>query len=76
MARLPEDQRESLHLLLVEGLAVSEIATLQVCPEGTVKTRVFHARRKLKDCLLRWMKSDVPTSQVPPRQPGTDDGNV
>lgn len=76
LERLPEDQRESLHLLLVEGLAVSEIATLQLCPEGTVKTRVFHARRKLKDCLLRWMKSDVPTSQVPPRQPGTDDGNV
>lgn len=60
MQRLPEDQRESLHLLLVEGLGVDEIATLQACPGGTVKTRVFHAKRKLKDCLSRWLKHDLP----------------
>ena len=65
MQRLPEDQRESLHLLLVEGLAIDAIAQLQACPGGTVKTRVFHAKRKLKDCLLRWMKSDVPASDLP-----------
>jgi RNA polymerase sigma-70 factor, ECF subfamily len=60
MQRLPQDQRESLHLLLVEGLGVDEIATLQACPGGTVKTRVFHARRKLKECLARWLKHDLP----------------
>ena len=59
MQRLPEDQRESLHLLLVEGLGVDEIAALQACPGGTVKTRVFHAKRKLKECLSRWLKHDV-----------------
>jgi RNA polymerase sigma-70 factor, ECF subfamily len=65
MQRLPQDQRESLHLLLVEGLAIDAIAQLQDCPGGTIKTRVFHAKRKLKDCLLRWMKSDVPVSDLP-----------
>jgi RNA polymerase sigma-70 factor, ECF subfamily len=58
MDKLPEDQRESLHLLLVEGLSVSDIASVQNCPGGTVKTRVFHAKAKLKNCLARWLKHD------------------
>ncbi len=58
MARLPEDQRESLHLMFVEGLDVEAIAQLQSCPGGTVKTRVFHAKRKLKDCLAKWLRAD------------------
>jgi RNA polymerase sigma-70 factor (ECF subfamily) len=58
MQRLPEDQRESLHLMFVEGLDIAGIAELQACPGGTVKTRVFHAKRKLKDCLARWLRHD------------------
>jgi RNA polymerase sigma-70 factor (ECF subfamily) len=33
------------------GLSLAEVASLQACPEGTVKTRLFHARNKLKTCL-------------------------
>lgn len=58
MQRLPEDQRESLHLMFVEGLDIAGIAELQACPGGTVKTRVFHAKRKLKDCLAKWLRHD------------------
>lgn len=58
MQRLPVDQRESLHLMFVEGLDVAAIAELQDCPGGTVKTRVFHAKRKLKDCLAKWLRAD------------------
>jgi RNA polymerase sigma-70 factor, ECF subfamily len=58
LQRLPEDQRDSLHLMFVEGLDVDAIATLQSCPGGTVKTRVFHAKRKLKDCLAKWLRAD------------------
>ena len=65
MQRLPEEQRESLHLLLVEGLGIADIATLQACPGGTVKTRVFHAKRKLKECLARWLKHDGPDGAEP-----------
>lgn len=64
MARLPTDQRECLHLLLVEGLGVDDIAQLQGCPGGTVKTRVFHAKQKLKACMVRWMSNDVPASEL------------
>ena len=58
MQRLPADQRESLHLMFVEGLDVAAIAELQDCPGGTIKTRVFHAKRKLKDCLAKWLRED------------------
>jgi len=51
MERLSEDHRECIHLVFYEGLSLAEVASLQACPEGTVKTRLFHARNKLKTCL-------------------------
>jgi RNA polymerase sigma-70 factor, ECF subfamily len=48
---LPEVQRESLFLTFYEGWTVSDIASFQSCPEGTAKTRLFHARKNMKDCL-------------------------
>lgn len=62
MEKLPADQRESLHLLLVEALSVQAIAEIQGCPGGTVKTRVFHAKAKLKSCLSRWLRHDEASS--------------
>jgi RNA polymerase sigma-70 factor (ECF subfamily) len=50
---LPDAQRECLHLVFYEELPLAEIAAIQECPENTVKTRLFHARRKMKDCLQR-----------------------
>jgi len=54
--KLPEDQREALHLALYEDLPLADIAQVQACPENTVKTRLFHARRKMKECLQRLFK--------------------
>ena len=54
--KLPEDQREALHLALYEDLPLADIALVQACPENTVKTRLFHARRKMKECLQRLFK--------------------
>lgn len=51
MERLGDEQRECIHLVFYEGLSLGEIAEVQGCPEGTVKTRLFHARQKLKNCL-------------------------
>lgn len=51
--KLPADQREALHLALYEDMPLAEIALVQACPENTVKTRLFHARRKMKECLQR-----------------------
>jgi RNA polymerase sigma-70 factor, ECF subfamily len=50
---LPKDQSEALHLVYFEGSSVEEVSEIQAIPGGTVKTRLFHARKKLKDCLER-----------------------
>lgn len=50
---LPKDQSEALHLVYFEGMSVEEVSEIQSIPGGTVKTRLFHARKKLKDCLER-----------------------
>lgn len=58
MEKLPCEQRECLYLLMVEGMSVKDIAKVQNCPSGTVKTRVFHAKAKLKICLAKWLNED------------------
>lgn len=50
-ASLPPDQRLAAHLHFVEGLTLAEIAEVQAIPQGTAKSRLFHARRKLKAAL-------------------------
>jgi RNA polymerase sigma-70 factor (ECF subfamily) len=45
--RLPEDQRSVVQLRFFTGADLDEIATVLGCPEGTVKSRLFHAIRKL-----------------------------
>ena len=50
-AALPPDQRLAAHLFFVEGLTLAEIAEVQDIPTGTAKSRLFHARRKLKAAL-------------------------
>lgn len=57
MARLGDEHRESLHLLFYEGMSVAEIAAVTGVPDGTVKTRVFHAKKKIKACLARWLQA-------------------
>jgi len=51
MDKLSNEHRECVHLVFYEGMSLGEVATIQACPEGTVKTRLFHARQKLKNCL-------------------------
>ena len=50
-AALPADQRLAAQLFFGEGLTLAEIAEVQAVPLGTAKTRLFHARRKLKAAL-------------------------
>lgn len=51
MDKLSDEHRECIHLVFYEGMALAEVAGVQGCPENTVKTRLFHARQKLKNCL-------------------------
>lgn len=46
-ARLPEAQREVLHLVAVEGMSYREAAELLAVPVGTVMSRLARARTRL-----------------------------
>lgn len=48
MAALSPDQRAGIALFYIEGLSVAEIAEALGAPQGTIKTRLFHARRALR----------------------------
>jgi len=48
LGELPEEQRAVVELTFVAGLSYSEIAATLDCPVNTVKTRMFHARRRLR----------------------------
>lgn len=45
--------REVLVLHFLEDLSVGEIASIIRCPEGTVKSRIYYAKRALKELLGR-----------------------
>lgn len=46
---LPLDQRVAFVLCEVEERSSQEVAQIVGAPEGTVRTRLFHAKRKLRD---------------------------
>lgn len=48
---LPAAQRLTMILVFYLGLSYTETARLTDCPVNTVKTRMFHARRKLRELL-------------------------
>ena len=49
LSGLPPPQREVLLLRYRDELSLAEIALIVGCPVGTVKTRIHHARRKLRE---------------------------
>jgi RNA polymerase sigma-70 factor (ECF subfamily) len=51
LGKLPHEQRMVLELAYHLGHSCEEIAEIMQCPTNTVKTRMFHARRKLKGLL-------------------------
>lgn len=48
--RLPSNQREAISMAFLNDEKVEAIAAIQGCPIGTVKTRLTHARLKIKEC--------------------------
>lgn len=54
--QLPMEQRMVVSLTYYHGMAYQEIAETMDCPVNTVKTRMFHARQKLKDMLSDHME--------------------
>ncbi len=48
MRKMPNEQRVLLKLFYLESLAINEIAIILSIPEGTVKSRLHHARKTLQ----------------------------
>ncbi len=48
---LPEEFRTPLLLAEVEGLSLEEVARVMDCPVGTVKSRIFRAKERLRGLL-------------------------
>jgi RNA polymerase sigma-70 factor (ECF subfamily) len=51
LRRLPEDFRTVLLLAEVEGMPLEEVARVMDCPVGTVKSRIFRAKERLREFL-------------------------
>jgi RNA polymerase sigma-70 factor (ECF subfamily) len=51
IAALPPEQRAAIALFHLEEMSVAETAVALAVPAGTVKTRLMHARRKLRAAL-------------------------
>lgn len=52
LARLPEEQREVFLLKAKFGLDYGKISEIAGCPVATVRSRMFHAVRKLQEALV------------------------
>lgn len=51
MAQLPDDQREAVLLVMVEGYSYKEAAQIVDCPVGTLNSRLVRGRDALLDIL-------------------------
>lgn len=51
IAQLPPEQRSAIGLFYLEEMSVAEVAVALDAPMGTVKTRLMHARRKLRETM-------------------------
>ena len=59
LSRLPEEKREVLVLSRYQGLKYEEIGLVLNCPVGTVKARVHHALKELRDIYLNLSEEAV-----------------
>jgi RNA polymerase sigma factor (sigma-70 family) len=57
VALLPPKQRAVVELTYFHGYSYGEIAEIVGCPENTVKTRMFHARSRLKELLGEYARA-------------------
>lgn len=58
LAELPPRRRMAVVLFDVEGYSHAEIAVILRIPEGTVRSEVFHARRRLRALLVDWKEEE------------------
>ena len=67
LKRIPEKHRLVFVLREIEGYSYSEIADMVSCSVGTVKSRLFHARLKLRRYLEPYLKETTLDDKRPAR---------
>jgi RNA polymerase sigma-70 factor (ECF subfamily) len=55
MRRLSSEERALVTLFEIEGWSVTELASAQGKPEGTIKSRLFRARAKMRQEILKYL---------------------
>jgi RNA polymerase sigma-70 factor (ECF subfamily) len=58
ISKLPPDMRVVIIMRELDGMSFKEIATITKQPEGTVKSTVFRARKKLRELLRPYWRND------------------
>lgn len=53
--KLPPEHREAIFWVYFQEQGLDAVAKQLGCPVGTVKSRLFNARKKLLDCMSRWL---------------------
>jgi len=51
IGKLAPHHKAAIHLAFFDDLNYAQIAEIEGCPEGTIKTRIFHAKKLLMRCL-------------------------
>lgn len=60
IGQLKDDHRSAITLAFYEDMTYAEIAEVAGVPEGTIKTRIFHAKKLLLHCLSALIGRRVP----------------
>jgi len=55
LSSLPEKQRSAILLFDLEGFSQQEVAQILKCPQGSVMSRLFYGRRKLRKFLEKYL---------------------
>jgi RNA polymerase sigma-70 factor (ECF subfamily) len=71
MQQLSADQRLTLELAYGLGHSCEEIAEIMDCPVNTVKTRMFHARAKMRTLLPQLAGTAAPDNLLKEIEPNT-----
>lgn len=66
---LPPAQQITATLVFYVGLSYEEVSQVTGCPVSTVKTRMFHARRKLREILPLIAQPNADTETQGPEMP-------
>ena len=69
MRQLPTEQRLTLEFAYGQGYSCEEIAEIMDCPVNTVKTRMYHARGKLRTLLPRLAGTAAPSDLLQEAEP-------